>query len=196
MNLENREIYNWPNLISFIRVLLAPVLLLLAFCQQSGWFMVLVLVSEFTDVLDGFLARRLNQITHLGSHLDSWGDFLIYLVLAISAWIMWPQIVRREVLYVLIVVLSFTLPVLVGLIKFGKLTSYHTWGVRVAVVLAVFGYILLFMQWFDWLFRFAALLCLLAAAEQIAITLIMPQQHEDVRSLWRALQYRQMKNQD
>ena len=192
MNLANRNIFNWPNLISFIRVLLAPVLLLLAFNQQPLWFVLVVLFSEFTDVLDGFLARRLNQITRLGSHLDSWGDFLTYAVMAVSAWIMWPEIVLREIFYVALVVLSFTLPVLVGLIKFGKLTSYHTWGVRLAVVLTVVGYILLFLQWQAWPFYLAAWFCVLAAAEQIAISLIMSQQREDVRSLWRALQFMRM----
>jgi len=192
MNFSNREIFNWPNLISFVRVLLGPVLLLLAINHQPIWFVLVILFSEFTDVLDGFLARRLHQTTRLGSHLDSWGDFLIYSVMAVSAWIMWPEIVRREIFYVLLVVTSFTLPVLVGLIKFGRLTSYHTWGVRLAVMLTVVAYILLFLQWLDWPFRFAALFCVLAAAEQIAITVIMSQQHEDVRTLWRAIQFRRM----
>lgn len=192
MNFSNREIFNWPNLISFVRVLLGPVLLLLAINHQPIWFVLVILFSEFTDVLDGFLARRLHQTTRLGSHLDSWGDFLIYSVMAVSAWIMWPEIVRREIFYVLLVVTSFTLPVLVGLIKFGRLTSYHTWGVRLAVMLTVVAYILLFLQWLDWPFRFAAVFCVLAAAEQIAITVIMSQQHEDVRTLWRAIQFRRM----
>lgn len=192
MNFSNREIFNWPNLISLVRVLLSPVLLLLAINHQPIWFVLVILFSEFTDVLDGFLARRLHQTTRLGSHLDSWGDFLIYSVMAVSAWIMWPEIVRREIFYVLLVVTSFTLPVLVGLIKFGRLTSYHTWGVRLAVMLTVVAYILLFLQWLDWPFRFAALFCVLAAAEQIAITVIMSQQHEDVRTLWRAIQFRRM----
>ena len=192
MNFSNREIFNWPNLISLVRVLLGPVLLLLAINHQPIWFVLVILFSEFTDVLDGFLARRLHQTTRLGSHLDSWGDFLIYSVMAVSAWIMWPEIVRREIFYVLLVVTSFTLPVLVGLIKFGRLTSYHTWGVRLAVMLTVVAYILLFLQWLDWPFRFAALFCVLAAAEQIAITVIMSQQHEDVRTLWRAIQFRRM----
>lgn len=190
MSLHNRENYNWPNFVSFIRVLLAPVLLVLAFNHQAVWFVLVLVFSEFTDVLDGFLARRLNQITALGSHLDSWGDFLIYSALAISAWIMWPDIVRREAVYFLLVVISFTLPVLVGLIKFGTLTSYHTWGVKLAVALTVVAYILLFMQWLDWPFRFAAVFCVVAALEQIAITLVMSQQHEDVRTIWQAVQFK------
>ncbi|MDQ1362492.1 MAG: hypothetical protein QG652_352, partial [Pseudomonadota bacterium] len=190
-------IYNWPNLVSFIRVLLAPVLLILAVYHQPVWFVLVVIFSEFTDVLDGYLARRFNQITALGSHLDSWGDFLVYSVLAISAWIMWPEIVRREWIYFALIVISFTLPVLLGLIKFGTLTSYHTWSVKLAVAVTVVAYLLLFMQWLDWPFRLAAIFCVLAAAEEMAITLVMAQPHEDVRTIRQALQFRRIqKNQD
>lgn len=193
MNFANRDIYNWPNLVSFIRILLAPVLLVLALNHQPVWFVLVLIFSEFTDVLDGFLARRLNQISALGSHLDSWGDFFIYSTLAISAWIMWPEIVRREWIYFLLIVFSFTAPVLVGLIKFRVLTSYHTWGVKLAVAVTVIAYVLLFMQWLDWPFRFAAIFCLLAAIEETAITLVMAEQHEDVRTIWQALRFNRMK---
>lgn len=197
MHPGNREIVNWPNFVSFIRVLLAPVLLVLAINHQPVIFFVVLLFSEFTDVLDGYLARRLNQITALGSHLDSWGDFLTYSTLAVSAWIMWPEIVRRELIYFLIIVISFTLPVLVGLVRFGTLTSYHTWGVRLAVAITVVAYLLLFMQWLDWPFRFAALFCLLAGVEQIAISLVMAQPHEDVRTIWQAWRFNRLqKNQN
>ena len=62
---------------------MAPVLFYLAFNQQPYWFMAMLAVAIFTDVLDGFLARTLNQITAMGSRLDSWGDFIIYSTMAI-----------------------------------------------------------------------------------------------------------------
>lgn len=190
MKTMNRDIYNWPNLVSVIRILLAPLMLWLAFEQQAFWFIVLLLISEFTDVLDGFLARYLNQITELGSHLDSWGDFFIYSTLAISAWLLWPDIVVAELSYVLIIVASFTLPVLIGIIKLKTVTSYHTWSVKIAVAVTVISYILLFMDISPWPFRLAALVCAYAALEEIAITLIFHHEHADVRSIWQALSYR------
>ena len=78
MNNAKDKIVNLPNLVSLIRILMAPVLFYLAFTQQPYWFIGTLLFAVFTDVLDGFLARILNQITTMGSHLDSWGDFIIY----------------------------------------------------------------------------------------------------------------------
>ena len=128
MQALNRNIYNWPNFVSLLRLLMAPVLIGLAVNQQPVWFLAVVLFSAFTDALDGFLARLLNQITELGSHLDSWGDFFIYNCMAVGAWLLWPDIVLREKLSFIVIVASFTLPAAAGLIKFHTLTSYHTWS--------------------------------------------------------------------
>ncbi len=189
MSHAKEQIVNLPNLVSLIRILMAPVLLYFAFMQQPNWFMGTLLFAVFTDVLDGFLARTLNQITTMGSHLDSWGDFVIYNTMAVCAWILWPDILQRELLYFIIIVLSFILPAIIGFIKFQRFTSYHTWSVKVAVFVTVVSYVLLFTGLVDWPFRVAAVFCLYAAIEEIAITLLVQREYVDVRSLWQALKY-------
>ena len=189
MNLANRDIYNLPNSVSFIRILMAPVLFYFAFTQKPVWFLAALMFSGFTDVLDGFLARRSDQITAMGSRLDSWGDFTIYSTMAICAWILWPDIVAAELISYVVIVISFTSPVIVGLLKFRTITSYHTWTVKVAVVVTFVGYILLFGGWLDWPFRVAAVFCAMAALEEIAITLLIHHEHVDVRTVWAALKY-------
>jgi len=186
----NERIINLPNLVSFIRILMAPVLFYFALTHQPYWFFGALLVAIFTDVLDGFLARTLHQITKLGSHLDSWGDFVIYSTMAICAWILWPEILQREIIYFILIVLSVILPVLFGFIKFHSFTSYHTLSVKLAVAITVISYILLFTEILDWPFRIAALFCLYAAIEETAITLLIRHEHVDVSSVWQALKYR------
>jgi CDP-diacylglycerol--glycerol-3-phosphate 3-phosphatidyltransferase len=189
VNLVNREIYNLPNFVSFIRILLAPVLFYFALTEKPVWFLATLMFSGFTDVLDGFLARTLHQITEMGSRLDSWGDFTIYTTMAICAWILWPDIVAEELIAYVVIVISITSPVIVGLLKFRTITSYHTWTVKVAVVVTFIGYILLFAGWVDWPFRVAAVFCAVAALEEIAITLLIHHEHVDVRTVWAALKY-------
>ncbi|MDT8452781.1 MAG: CDP-alcohol phosphatidyltransferase family protein [Gammaproteobacteria bacterium] len=190
MNPTKNQIVNAPNLVSLLRILVAPALFYFALNQQPMWFITAVLFAEFTDVLDGFLARTLKQITPLGSHLDSWGDFVIYSTMAICAWILWPDILQREIVYFSIIVLSFTLPALIGFIKFHTFTSYHTWSVKLAVAIVVISYILLFTGLVDWPFRVAAFICLYAGIEEIAITLLIQEEHTDVRSVFQAMKYR------
>ena len=194
MNFANRDIYNLPNFVSFIRILIAPVLFYFAFTQRPTWFLAGLLFSGFTDVLDGFLARTLNQITDMGSRLDSWGDFTIYSTMAICAWILWPDIVLQELTAYIVIVISIISPVIVGLIKFKTITSYHTWTVKIAVVVTFIGYILLFGGWLDWPFRVAAVFSAIAALEEIAITLLIHNEHVDVRTVWAALKYNREDN--
>lgn len=177
-----------PNLVSSIRILIAPVLFYLAVQQQEIWYLALLLFSGFTDVLDGFLARMLNQITELGSHLDSWGDFTIYSTMAVCAWIMWPEIVQREIVYFSIIVGSILLPVGIGLIKFRRLTSYHTWSVKVSVAMTYLGYVLLFADIAQWPFILASFLCLYAGIEEILITLVLRRERVNVRSIWSVME--------
>jgi CDP-diacylglycerol--glycerol-3-phosphate 3-phosphatidyltransferase len=190
MRHKKDQVINLPNLVSLIRILLAPALFYFAITQQPDWYIGILILAVFTDVLDGFLARLLNQITAMGSRLDSWGDFTIYSAMAICAWILWPDIIQREQFYFIIIVLSFTLPVIAGIVKFHTIISYHTWSVKLAVAVTIVGYILLFTETLVWPFRIAALFCLYAAIEEIAITLLIQRELVDVRTFWQALKYK------
>lgn len=190
MEHTKNQIVNLPNLVSLIRILTTPFLLYFASAQQPYWFIGAVLFAVFTDVLDGFLARLLNQITAMGSRLDSWGDFMIYSTMAIGAWMLWPEIILREKISCSIIVLSFTLPVIVSLVKFHAISSYHTWSVKIAVAITVVSYVVLFTELSDWPIKIAALFCLYAAIEEIAITLLIERELVDVRTVWQAIQYR------
>ncbi len=185
---ENRN-FNLPNLISLIRILVAPALLYFALAQQPDWYLAAIVFAVFTDILDGFLARHFNQITPVGSQLDSVGDFLIYSTMAICTWILWPETVLREKQSFILIVASFTLPVIVSLIKFHTISSYHTWSVKLAVALTITGYVLLFSAQITWILDIAILFCLYAATEEIMISLLLPQKRVDVRTVWQALKY-------
>ena len=178
-----QDIFKAPNLVSMIRILIAPVLFVFAFQGMENWFLGALLFSGFTDVVDGFLARKFNLITPLGAHLDSWGDFTIYSTMAACAWILWPEITQRELLYYALILFSFLLPALVGLVKFGKLTGYHTWAVKVAVLATFVGYVALYAELASWPFMLASVLCVIAGTEEILITFILREERTDVRSI-------------
>jgi CDP-diacylglycerol--glycerol-3-phosphate 3-phosphatidyltransferase len=185
-----QDILKPPNLVSSIRILIAPVLFTFAFLGMDYWFIGTLIFSGLTDVLDGFLARKLNMITPLGAHLDSWGDFTIYSTMAICAWILWPEITRRELLYYALILFSFLLPALIGLVKFGKVTGYHTWSVKLAVFVTFVGYIALYSEIASWPFILASFLAVFAGTEEILITLIIRGERTDVRSIFNAMRHR------
>src|SRR5512136_1849974 len=59
-----------PNILSVSRVILLPIVLLLLFKRQGVAAVAVMLVSWTTDALDGYLARKLGQVSNLGRVLD------------------------------------------------------------------------------------------------------------------------------
>jgi CDP-diacylglycerol--glycerol-3-phosphate 3-phosphatidyltransferase len=186
----SQEMFHSANLISAIRILIAPLLFVFAFRQMEAWFLGTLIFSGLTDVLDGYIARRLHQVSALGAHLDSWGDFVIYSTMAACAWILWPELTRQLIVYYALILCSFVLPALLGLIKFREFTGYHTWSVKIAVLVTFAGYIALYAGFAQWPFIIASALCVIAAMEEILITLVLRHERTDVRSLWAAWQRR------
>lgn len=191
-----RDLLTLPNTFSLLRLLMAPLALVLAVNQQETLYLLAIAFSVFTDLLDGFLARSLNQITELGSKLDSWGDFAIYSTMAVCAFILWPEQVVEHAYASLTIVLSFTLPALTGLIKFRTFTSYHTWSVKIAVAMTIIAYLLLFTGVVAWPYYLAASLAALAALEEVLITLLIHRSHSDVRTLRQALRIDREENEN
>jgi cardiolipin synthase (CMP-forming) len=176
-----------PNLLTGSRFLIAPLLLYLAWVGHTYLYVLLLCLSFFSDLIDGMLARMLSLESALGAALDTWSDFVIYVTLPITAWWLWPALVRQEIAYVLIIVLGFTVPALIGTLKFRAVPSYHTWGAKIAAACVASTMLLMVLVGPVWPFRFAALISLAAALEEIAITLVLTGPRADVRSLWHAL---------
>ncbi len=63
-----------PNAVTMVRFLLVPIFMWLMF-QDQYWNALIVLVILFsTDWIDGFIARRLNQVSTVGQWLDPLAD--------------------------------------------------------------------------------------------------------------------------
>lgn len=81
---------NIPNLLTILRILLIPVLVVLYFFSSQNREILITSVfvlAALTDWLDGFLARKMNATTALGAFLDPVADKLIVssaLVLLVS----------------------------------------------------------------------------------------------------------------
>ncbi len=182
-----RQWVNVPNLLSAFRLIAAPFLLYLAWTDRPRLFLALLAITLFSDAIDGFVARRLHATSEFGTRLDSWGDLVIYLVIPLCAWWLWPDIIRREAGFVLLVLTAFVIPPIAGLLKFRQLTSYHTWFAKAVAVLMSVAIFLLFMADIAWPFRFAVVLLCLSACEEIAITLRLPELRSNVRSYWHVI---------
>ena len=77
---------NLPNYLTFARIIIVPLLVVVLLTPVADkWFgisgyalaIVIFLIASFTDILDGHLARRRNQVSTLGKFLDPIADKLL-----------------------------------------------------------------------------------------------------------------------
>ena len=100
-------IFNLPNGLTLLRVILTPVIVLLLFQGEFSWALLVFLIAGLTDALDGFLARSLRERTEFGRILDPVADkillgssfFSLALVGRLPLWLMVVG-VGRDVLLV------------------------------------------------------------------------------------------------
>ena len=183
--MTNRDL-NLPNAISTLRILMVPPLLLLAFRGRSDIFTTLLAISLLMDILDGYLARRLNQQTSLGAKLDSWGDFLTVLVYpGAAAWLQ-PALLKENALWVTAAALAYITPIAYGFWKYGRLTSYHSRLMTVTAYVMGCAVISFFAGWSDLPLRVACVTLVVAAVEEISISVTLPVWHANVRNLQHA----------
>ncbi len=73
-----------PNALSGLRLLGVPIFLWLVLQEYDGWAVAVLMVSGFTDWLDGKIARKWNQMSKVGALLDPAADRLYILATLIG----------------------------------------------------------------------------------------------------------------
>ena len=184
MERTGSNLYSIPNILSLLRLALVPVLVGLASAQRGDIFLVVLAVSLLSDVLDGYLARKLGLVSELGAKLDSWGDILTYAAMILGLHLIWPDIFDKQAEFLFAAMMSFILPTLLAFRKFGAYPSFHTWGAKLAAVLMAPAYYVLILADADSFFRVVILFHLLVAAEEMAITFILNRPRSNVGSVF------------
>jgi CDP-diacylglycerol--glycerol-3-phosphate 3-phosphatidyltransferase len=80
-------VLNWPNLLTILRILAAPVFLVFLLSNSLGNHTVALSIfmgAIVTDLLDGYLARRLDCVTDFGKVMDPLADKVIVVTALVS----------------------------------------------------------------------------------------------------------------
>jgi CDP-diacylglycerol--glycerol-3-phosphate 3-phosphatidyltransferase len=182
-----RPLHTLPNALSLFRIAMVPVAGVFAFTGQPTLFLAALAAALGSDVLDGQIARRTGVTSQLGAKLDSWGDLATYTTLPLFAYWLWPDLLRQEARYLACALVAYALPIAVGLVRFRRLTSYHTIAAKLTAVVMGVSLFVLFCGGPAWPFHVATFLLVAEALEEIAITCVLPRWRSDVRSLWHAV---------
>lgn len=182
----DRRAYHIVNGITIYRLAAAPVLVLLIIKGQLFLFTWLLGFSFFTDVVDGFLARRYQVTSVLGSRLDSIADDLTIVAAIIGVIIFKPGFLQKEMIVVVGLLVIFFLQMLYAFIRYGKTTSFHTYGAKAATLMQGTFLLLLFFlpEPSYFLFYVAVFITGAELIEEIILTALLPVWEANVKGLY------------
>lgn len=147
--------FTLPNLISYARICFIPPFVICVMQVQHHDFyryiaLGVLLIIGLSDILDGYLARKLGETTNFGKYLDPIADKLILIIACIllSSDKLWPEprfpvwllavIVSRELFFSLGIIATFTIVkrrITWQPSKLGKLTTFLQITAIIAVLL-------------------------------------------------------------
>jgi CDP-diacylglycerol--glycerol-3-phosphate 3-phosphatidyltransferase len=174
-----------PNLLSAARMLAVPVLLVLALLGLETAFAWVLIPALVSDIIDGWIARVFALESRLGAMLDSVADSLLLFVSLYGVWVFHPDVLREHAWLCGVAVGLWALEDLLALLRYRRLSSFHTYLSKiVANLLGLFiGWLFLF-GFEPWLLYLAAGSSILASLEELALLWVLPQWRADVRGLW------------
>lgn len=89
----NGRIFTVPNQLTFLRLGFLPFFIIFVYYERYGWALTVLTAAALSDLLDGLLARVLNQKSALGAYLDPIADKLLlsssFFILAVRGRIEW-----------------------------------------------------------------------------------------------------------
>ena len=145
---------NLPNKLTLFRIILVPIMVIIPFFGIENDFLgipltcliidIIFIIASATDKLDGYLARKNNQVTTFGKFLDPLADK----ILVLTAMIMLVEMQKLPA-WIPIIVLAREFIVsgyrLVSVEKGGKVIAASKWG-KLKTVTQMFAIILAFLD--------------------------------------------------
>lgn len=77
-------VWTIPNLLSFLRLLLVPFVAYTLYNDMTVASLILIGFAYSLDLLDGWIARRFNQVSEFGKAFDPFADKVLYGVIALT----------------------------------------------------------------------------------------------------------------
>lgn len=181
-----RVSYYVINGLTMYRLVSAPFLLLLATVGQLMLFKWLLAVSFLTDAIDGPLSRRFKVTSVFGARLDSVADDATVLAATVALWIVHPEFVTREWVWLVVLLALFGIQTVSALVAYKKVTSFHTYFAKAAAVVQALFFLMIFFQIGPVQLVFYIAVCVtgIQLLEEIGLVVVLPEWRTNVKGLY------------
>jgi CDP-diacylglycerol--glycerol-3-phosphate 3-phosphatidyltransferase len=179
---------NTPNAISIARLCATAFLLAAVFQHRIDLFKWLLLACLLSDILDGLIARTFHLTSKLGAALDSAADMLTMLIGFVGVYVFQRAFVAEHFAGLLLVAAFYLAEIFAALVRYGKLSSFHTLLDRVAAYAGgIFVMSLFLWGYHGWLFQLTVLVYAVSLTEEMVLICILPEWKTDVGNIFRVL---------
>ena len=180
-----------PNALSIARILASPVLVVLAAAGNETAFTWVLVPALLSDIADGLIARIFRLQSKLGALLDSIGDVLLLFTSLYGVWVFHPGIVADQRTAGVLLIGAWAVQAVAALLRYGRLSSFHTLLSKVAgYLLGIFVGVLFVFGFQPWLLYLAVGVSVVGNLEELVLLALLPQWRPDVRGVWWLLRER------
>jgi phosphatidylglycerophosphate synthase len=178
--------YRVINGITIYRIAAAPLLLFLIFTDKPDIFKWFLGISFFTDMIDGYLARKFKVTSVLGSKLDSIGDDLTVLTGIIAIFVFKREFIMQEIVLISVMLILLVAQNIMAFWRYKKMSSFHTYLAKIAALLqGTFLILMFFLSEPPYvLFYIAAVVTILDLVEEIILVLLLPKWVINIKGLY------------
>ncbi|MGF7060788.1 CDP-alcohol phosphatidyltransferase family protein [Brassicibacter mesophilus] len=159
-----------PNILSVLRIICSVLLIL--FINDRIGFVFLYFVIGLTDILDGFIARKFKLESEFGARLDSFADFIFYIMLVFIFTKLYSSIILVNYKVALVgIVFIRLLNLLLTKLKYKKFVFVHTIVNKISGVLLYFLPVIILFKQSDIIIWITLAFVFIAAIEELLITI-------------------------
>jgi phosphatidylglycerophosphate synthase len=180
------------NAITLYRLLVTPFLMFLVLTGRSQTFGIMLTISFFTDLIDGFLARKFKVTSVFGAKLDSVADDLTFLCAIVATFVFELDFIKENLWLVIIILTLYFSQMAVALIRYRKLSSFHSYLAKLATLFQGLFMIVLFLFGYPsyFLFYTAFGITILDLIEEIILVGMLPVWKANVKGIYWVLMER------
>ncbi len=168
------------------RLIVSSLLIILILTNNINWFKWLLAFSFFTDLIDGTLARHYKVNSIFGSKLDSIADDMTIVAAIIGLLKFKMTFIMDNYIIVSVLITLFLGQIIIALIRYHKISSFHTYLAKTAaIVLGIFLILVFFMKEPPYLlFYSAAVITIFDLVEEITLVFLLPEWKTNVKGIY------------
>lgn len=175
------KIKSLPNFITIIRIIVSPILLFIN--PLTPLFFVIYIICGLSDILDGYLARKVSATSKFGATLDSIAD-VAFIATLLAVYIPLIKMPMGLLIWIMVIAIVRLVSLAVGFYKYHVIAFLHTYANKITgFILFCFPPLYLIVD-----IRIAvSIICVCASIssiEELSINLLSKNLLRDIKSIF------------